>query len=316
MKWGKTLTVSVLCSSYYSAPASILVFSNPKCGSTSLPFLYAKLEGLDPVLLCDAAKVPEVRWALGIHQAKHDFAGSWPSLPRKMQIRALSDPTTRHVMFVRDPVERCWASWVTKILIREPAFLPLCGPIGGLTTREWEARVLAPGGLIREFELFADALISGSPASQDPHFAPPQSVAARMLPLDTEFLPLSMINPVGRQMAQAVGLDAEPPRLNDSGIPFPRAALSERILSALERYYAEDRAMFGAAVEPRPSAPVESPVLSSHEADILRRDIQTAQRLSVWVDAHWGLRRQVLTLAGDLSARAYRWRIAGPARVR
>lgn len=287
---------STLSGTYFASAASTLVFSNPKCGSTSLPFLYSVIEGLDPVALCDVAKCPEVKWTQGIHQVKQGLAGLWPNLTHQTQWRAWSDPAVRRVMFVRDPLERCWASWVTKILVREPAFIALCGPIAELTSHDWEERALSSGGLVREFELFAESLVAGSPAGQDQHFAP-QSVAARLLPPDTEFLPMTMVGPVGQQIAQAAGIDAEPPRLNESGIAFPREAMSTRTLAALEEFYADDRELFEERVDSRPEAARGAVELTGEQVSLLRLHIRSSQRLATWVEPHWGLKRTTITVA-------------------
>src|SRR3954453_8385945 len=108
----------------YVLPRWKLVYvSNPKAACTSIKWLLADLQEVDPNPFFTTLSMETSR-ATTIHRER----SSWPNTPR---LRRMSDdelaeitPDNGWLVFTatRHPASRLWSGWQSKLLLREPAY--------------------------------------------------------------------------------------------------------------------------------------------------------------------------------------------------
>lgn len=185
---------AVLPFSYYVAEDSALLLHVPKVASTSLHWMAAKYEGVDPMLLCAETAHPEIGWDQAVWSRLNVIAGLYMNLPAHRQVTALGCQTKK-IAFVRHPVDRVWSSWVSKVLLGEPAYAhhrdATLGPFEKMPiTVDSKAQDLAAA-----FERFLDYMGSERSLLGDAHFMP-QSVLLGGKPAETIIVPVSRLSTV------------------------------------------------------------------------------------------------------------------------
>jgi len=148
---------------------------------------------------------------------------------------------------VRDPAERLWSAWQSKLLLREPRFVELYGDA------PWFPRVpRVPGELVEDFRAFVAAV--GRGAAHDVHWSVQSSLLER--------IPLTHVGRVERmadtleRLREHVGEDAWPgeqPRENSSPLRLPPGGFDRDGLRTLGDVYGADLERYGYE-PPRPAA--------------------------------------------------------------
>jgi hypothetical protein len=148
---------------------------------------------------------------------------------------------------VRDPAERLWSAWQSKLLLREPRFVELFGDA------PWFPRIpRLPGELVEDFRAFVAAVGGGE--AHDVHWSVQSSLLER--------IPLTHVGRVERmadtleRLREHVGEAAWPgelPRENTSPLRLPPGGFDRDGLRTLREVYGADLERYGYE-PPRPAA--------------------------------------------------------------
>src|SRR3954447_14055595 len=110
----------------YVLPRWKLVYvSNPKAACTSIKWLLADLQGVEPKLIYKTLR-PETTPDCTIHHGKRD---DWPETPRLNTLtdEQLASITPKNGWLVfsasRHPAARLWSAWQSKLLLRQPSYV-------------------------------------------------------------------------------------------------------------------------------------------------------------------------------------------------
>lgn len=264
----------------------------PKNGCTSLLWAIADLEGYSP----SGADVSRRADFKSPEMIIHDYTRYRPSsLATRPAAEALSlwnDPSYRRVMLVRDPVQRLYAAWESKILIRsEPRdiFLNAAPPVrdaGGIN-------------ITASFRRFV-ATLPGSPILEDGHFATQTSIFNALPAGEIELIDVAEIPAVVASLEERSGTRLTVRRANEGlGI---RAAelLDEPTIAIIDDLYGSD---FELTRTPRPAPASGDPVrLDCSESALLDRITQTSRRIEQ-IDCSWRHASQRFRRAGDFIRR-------------
>ena len=225
----------------------VLFLPNPKAGCTSLLWLLATLARIPPATFEDSTG-PEPSPALTVHDMRR-----WPPACRFAELEPaerdeiLAAEDWLRFSLVRDPAERLWSAWQSKLLLREPRFVELFGDAA------WFPRVpRLPREVVEDFRAFVAAVGRGE--AHDVHW----SVQAALL----ERLPLTHVGRVERmgdtleRLREHVGEGAWPgeqPRENASPLRLPPGGFDREGLHTVREVYGADLERFGYD-PPRPAA--------------------------------------------------------------
>ena len=145
----------------------------PKAGCTSLLWLLSELAGIPPERFAQST-LPEPSSALTVHDMNlwepgHRL-GHYDPAGRE---RVLTEDGWLRFTVVRDPWQRLWSAWQSKLLLREPRFAEEFGE------RPWFPRVPAtPAGIVEDFRRFVAALPRGD--AEDVHWGVQHDLASRL----------------------------------------------------------------------------------------------------------------------------------------
>ena len=226
----------------------VLFLPNPKAGCTSLLWLLAALARIPPATF-EHSMGPEPSPALTVHDMRR-----WPPACRFSELEPderdaiLAGGDWLRFSLVRDPADRLWSAWQSKLLLREPRFVELYGDA------PWFPRVPRhPGELVEDFRAFVAAVGAGE--AHDVHWSVQSSLLER--------LPLTHVGRVERMTdtlellrahAGEAAWPGEQPRENRSPLRLPPGGFDREGLATLRDVYGADLDRYGYE-PPAPSAP-------------------------------------------------------------
>jgi hypothetical protein len=245
--------------SYFDRSSNTLVAHNPKCASTSLFVRALRAEGIDPELAMERAAYAGVDWDEGIWEAVPRLSNIWRNLSPADQLAALNPARVRMVAIVRDPRDRLWSAWVSKVLGGGMFYDMAYGHETSLL-QAGLASVNSVADLMDPFAHFVGMLTNGHSILADPHFIP-QATLLSWTHTACEFVPLSRADEVIGHIGPArPGSGSQ--RANVGALNIPRPAFPPSIAAQIDAIYARDDAVFahvfadetsGGAENPRPS---------------------------------------------------------------
>lgn len=221
----------------------VLFLPNPKAGCTSVLWLLAALARIPPATF-EHSTGPEPSPALTVHDMRR-----WPPACRFSDLdpderdAILAAPDWLRFSIVRNPAERLWSAWQSKLLLREPRFVERFGDA------PWFPRIpRQPGEVLEDFRAFVAAVGRGE--AHDVHW----SVQASLL----DRLALTHVGRVERmgetlERLRAHAGDAWPgeqPRENASPLRLPPGGYDRESLTTVAGIYAVDFERFGYAPPP------------------------------------------------------------------
>ena len=209
----------------------------PKAACTSLLWALAELAGMTPDDFANST-LPEPSAALTVHDMN-----AWAPDHRlaeyegERRARVLNEDGWLRFTVVRDPWQRLWSGWLTKLLLREPRFVALYGE------QPWFPRVPeTAAGVVEDFRRFVAALGAGD--AEDVHWAVQHDLVAQ--------LPLGHIGRAERLadtvalLHEHAGVPAPPPSRRNAGpLPLPPGAYDDASAAIVRRRYRADLASYG-----------------------------------------------------------------------
>lgn len=185
----------VLSNSYFLQKSNLLILHLAKSAGTTLLFEFFRMEGLDPELICERTAHPEAAWEQGVWSGRHLLRGCFENLNDDQKQLCLHGREIRRIVFVREPVERLWSAWVSKIVVGEPAFAGWRDEIHGDFDRVEISKSTSSRRLAEYFDEFVNFLSSSPALLQDPHFLP-QAIQLGSRPTDTEVFDILDLQPI------------------------------------------------------------------------------------------------------------------------
>ncbi|MGH3503548.1 MAG: sulfotransferase family 2 domain-containing protein [Nocardioidaceae bacterium] len=289
----------------------LLYLPVPKAGWTSMLWLMAGLAGI-PSETFRRAESPVTPLAMTVHskQVWRESRRRLVDLSPEQRARVLSEDGWLRFTVVRDPASRLWASWQSKLLLREPAFLRRFG------SRPWYPTVPeCPDDVICGFRRFVTALDAewDDESFIDKHWCVQHDLVSR--------LPLNHIGRIEHieettaalqaHLARA-SIDWDLPQANQTPLPYDPAVCDESTVEIVRRRYADDFVNFGyPRLEcPRnPRAYVRWTEQAEPQIPVVRALTGAHERLAAWDDVARERRRELRTTRAGLQ-RAQRQRKA------
>jgi hypothetical protein len=227
----------------------VLYLAMPKAGCTTVLWALADLAGI-PAEAFERSTWPGVYPALTVHDMSvwgeghrlADYSG-------EERERILTEDGWLRFSAVRNPANRLWSAWQSKLLLREPRFLAEYGE------ELWFPRLPErPEDLLTEFRRFVAAVGAGE--AVDVHWAVQHDLASQ--------LPLGHIGRLEQLDETLALLSAHVPggitgdasdRENRSPLPMPPVAYDEASAAVLHDVYGADFENYGY----EPAQPVDDP---------------------------------------------------------
>jgi hypothetical protein len=249
----------------YVLPRWRLVYvSTPKAACTSIKWLLADLQGVDPAVFHRTLDFETTR-AATIHRERRAWGAGTPTLA-ELPDDELAEITPDAGWFVftatRDPATRLWSAWQSKLLLREPAY-------ADLSVEPWYPRIpTTVDEVMVQWRQFLDHVGQGMPSrlAEDPHFRPQSALLGLpVTPYDRVYDTTELGELVDdlRGHLGALGWDGELRlrRTNETPLPAPAAAFDADALDAIHAYYAEDYRLlsYSPGVPPRAVDPTAYP---------------------------------------------------------
>jgi Sulfotransferase family len=217
----------------------VLFLPIPKAGCTSVLWLLAELAGV-PMRSFTHSDMAEATPALTVHDMNR-----WRDVQRLSKYgeeerrRILTEDGWFRFTVVRDPAQRLWSAWQSKLLFREPRFVETFGE------EPWFPRVPErPSDLIEDFRRFVTALETDPP--HDVHWAV-QHELVEQLPIEH----VGRVEKLGETLEllrSHVGEEAWPAaahRENRTPFSIPPGAFDEATASIVRDRYAPDFEQYG-----------------------------------------------------------------------
>lgn len=221
----------------------VLYVPVPKAGSTAILWALAELAGLREAEVARSRR-PEVTRALTVH----DLAVWGPHA-----LRTRSPSEVEHILaaddwfrftIVREPVRRLWSAWVSKLLVRDPAFAAALGD------EPWFPPVpRTSDDVVDSFRRFVSSLRDDPSDGQDPHWRAQTDL------IDAPAVGYVHVGHMEQleQTTDALGAHLETRgrtlsplrRENPSLLPYTAGLLDAPALEACTRFTARDRESFG-----------------------------------------------------------------------
>ena len=215
----------------------VLFLPMPKAACTSILWALAELAGMTPDDF-ENSTLPEPSAALTVHDMNawapdHRFA----EYEGERRARVLNEDGWLRFTVVRDPWQRLWSGWLTKLLLREPRFVALYGQ------QPWFPRVPeTAAGVVEDFRRFVGALGAGD--AEDVHWAVQHDLVAQ-LPLGHVGRAERLGDTVALLYAHA-GVPAPPASRRNAGpLPLPPGAYDDASAAIVRRRYRADLATYG-----------------------------------------------------------------------
>ncbi len=218
----------------------------PKAGCTSVLWSLAEMAGL-PVSAFADSEGREVTRALAIHDL-----GRWPPAFRFGQRepedrdRVLSEDDWLRFTVVRHPFRRLWSAWQSKILLAEPQFTDR------YSSQPWFPGELRSGAdVIGAWRDFLTALKEDPELLRaDVHWAPQVDVLDYK---DLSYDHIGHVEQLGETLERVrdhlratAGLDLpEPPRMNESTLPYDDELFDQDDVKRIAEMYEDDMSAFG-----------------------------------------------------------------------
>jgi len=232
--------------------ARLLYVPVPKTGCTAVLWALAGAAGLSEEDFARSRKL-EVTRALTVHDLsvwgpKHTLA---ERSERELE-RILHSSDWLRVSVVREPLRRLWSAWASKLLVRDPRFVPRFGG------DEWfPAPPASADDVLRSFRQFVRALAGRPPEWHDPHWAPQAGLLA---PGEIPYGHVGRLERLDESVSLLAarlrehGLSLPPLRpANASLLPYDAGVLDAEAHEAALRFTTQDREAFGYAA-PAPAA--------------------------------------------------------------
>ena len=234
----------------YVLPRWKLVFvSTPKAACTSVKWMLADLQGIDPAVFHRSLSSETTR-ATTIHQARFVWGEETPRLAQLSddQLREITPDNGWFVFAMsRHPALRLWSAWQSKVLLREPRFVRDFGD------QPWFARVpTSSDDVFSDWFRFVEAAAAqpDSAIMRDVHFRP-QTALLRygVTPYDriydTADFALMLKDVTAHLEAQGWRGELWVPRSNETPLPALRRAFPPDVTEAIRRIYARDYRLLG-----------------------------------------------------------------------
>ncbi|MGH2967691.1 MAG: sulfotransferase family 2 domain-containing protein, partial [Solirubrobacteraceae bacterium] len=224
----------------------VLFLPTPKAGCTSVLWLLADMARIPPATF-EHSSGPEPSPALSVHDMRR-----WPPACRFSELapeergEILRAGDWLRFSLVRNPADRLWSAWQSKLLLREPRFVEAFGDA------PWFPRVpRLPAEVIEDFRAFVAAVGRGE--AHDVHWSVQASLVAQ-LPL-THLGRVERIADTLERLREHVGEDAWPgeePRENATPLRLPPGGYDRECTEVLREVYEADFELFGYD-EPKPA---------------------------------------------------------------
>lgn len=235
------------CHSYFSKRHRLLYVSTPKVASTSLKWWFASLEGYGQVLRA-SNETEESDLELSIHENFQKVAPHVMGLNLEGLLEALTSDAYFRFAVVRNPYERIFSAWQSKLLLREPL-----QDTSYVQSEFFHHPIERESDILAAFEGFLEHLASNeAPSFWDPHWTPQASL---LRPELISYSKLTQIENAG-ELREALGewLEGWVPnpfamRTNESLIPYLPDFISKRSAELIRTLYANDFDVFGYSMQ-------------------------------------------------------------------
>ncbi len=271
----------------------------PKTGCSTVLWILAEVAGI-PLETFDQSSLSEVSPTLTVHDMSlwgpgrrlADYQG-------EERERVLTEEGWLRFSIVRDPAQRLWSAWQSKLLLREPRFLTEYGK------ESWFPGILrSPEDAVDDFRRFVAAVAAGK--AVDVHWAVQHDLVTQ-LPLG-HVGRLESLDETLTLLRAHVPADIWPTETrheNRTPLPMPRAAFDAPTAEALNSHYAADFTEYG--YEPVQPSTDENDLAGWREqvAPLVPLIQETIDRHTRIGQLH-GMARRVQTVEGWLEAGAAR----------
>jgi len=115
----------VIASSYLDEKKKIIFLHIGKSAGTTLNSFFLFQNNYDVNSILEETFHPEVGWDQAVWSKIQVLPGYMLNVPTERSAQLLGDPTYRKIVFLRNPIERFWSSWVSKIFLGEPRYLDI-----------------------------------------------------------------------------------------------------------------------------------------------------------------------------------------------
>ena len=195
----------VVDSSYLDEKKKIIFLHIGKSAGTTLNSFFLSQNGYELNTILEETFHPEVGWDQAVWSKVQVLPGYMLNVPTEQSSQLLGDPTYRKIVFLRNPIERFWSSWVSKIFLGEPLYLD----IRRATILPEDEITLASDPTTADigviFDRFVSYFLESNFLQEDNHFLDFSSLLSGR-PLDTEIFELGELN---KTMQSIYGFDWE-----------------------------------------------------------------------------------------------------------
>ncbi|UVK44418.1 glycoside hydrolase family 99-like domain-containing protein [Mesorhizobium sp. AR07] len=259
---GHTLVHHLQWNSYLSNRYKILYVSTPKVACTSLKWWFASLEGYAQALH-SIADSEESDPALVVHES-HKVAPHVTGLKLDNLSEALSSESYFRFAVVRNPYERLFSAWQSKLLLREPRQARFYTNTEFFHYPVNDERDIAPA-----FEAFLEHLAANeAPSYWDHHWMPQADLLRPDLINYSLIAKIEQASELSKALVSWIGQYAPDPfgvrRANESLIPYLPAFLTPRSAELVASLYSADFDIFGYERVP----PSQRKAFSSEQLDV------------------------------------------------
>jgi hypothetical protein len=227
----------------------------PKAAWTAMLWALAPLAGMSAETFERSTK-PEISPEMAVHDmriwAAHGFLLRDVSENRRAEV--LRDPEWLRFTVVRDPAQRLWSGWQSKILLQEPLYY------GFHRDKGWFPRPPSDAAdIVSDFRSFIQAMSDGFGSDtkmRDAHWGP-QTDAIDLLPLNHigRFEEIATTQSVLQEhVAKQGGPALHFARANASALPYDPLVFDEPSRATVDRIYRRDYAELGYPQVALPSA--------------------------------------------------------------
>jgi hypothetical protein len=224
--------------SYLDLKQKVIFIHIAKAGGTAVTQFFFKLENIDTFELSQNNLHPEIGPDQYVWSYRERLKSSMGNYSLSEKLRYLNDSNLRKITFIRQPIERFFSAWVSKILLAEPAYIKH----RDLTiNREDEIRIAKDPNpiLIGElFEIFVDYFLENQELQQDGHFISQTKLLDGFFDR-LEFHDVSMLNSIMVQLYPNFW-EIESSRQNSTQSVFNKPICSLEAFNKLKSFYMDD----------------------------------------------------------------------------
>jgi Sulfotransferase family len=240
---------------FLSRRHGLLYISTPKVACTSLKWWLASIEGCTEALRAVVTESDESDPDLTIHDNFHKVAPHVAGLDLEHLSEALTSDAYFRFAVVRNPYQRIFSAWQSKLLLREPLQI---GPY--ITSEFFHHPIERRQDIAAAFEGFLRHLASNEegPSVWDHHWMPQATLLRPDLINYSKLTKIENAAELSKALGEWLGANAPDPfalgRMNESLIPYLPAFISGRSEKLIRALYAEDFDVFGYDRKPPSSA--------------------------------------------------------------